>query len=91
MVRTTSAPAAASAGESNASAPVSVSARAFAGSRFHIRTGTSARRSDRTIPAPIVPVPRTVTTGVAMRPVCGGRPVGTIRDPGADVSMPCAT
>ena len=39
MVITTSAPSAASAGESNATAPTSVSARAFAPSRFHTRTG----------------------------------------------------
>jgi hypothetical protein len=63
IVMTTSAPAAAAAGESKASAPTSVSARALPPSRFQTRTGMPARRSDRAMPAPIVPVPSTATTG----------------------------
>ncbi|SDX71364.1 hypothetical protein SAMN05661080_00918 [Modestobacter sp. DSM 44400] len=69
VVNTTWAPVAASTGESRVSAPVPVSARAFAASRFHIRTGMPARRSEPTIPAPIVPVPRTATTGSVMSPI----------------------
>ena len=41
-------------------------ARALSAARFQIRTGRPARRSERTIPAPIVPVPRTATTGFVM-------------------------
>ena len=68
MVITMSTPATASAAVAQTVAPSAANGAALAAVRFQARTRCPARRSERAMPVPMMPVPSTAT--VVTAPVC---------------------